>query len=212
MACPISRVPARSRDTALKVTFDSAASAGWVCCAKTHFPGPPGRGLVIDFLEISQISSFCQNGGWRALHSGCRSNCRRDCAPGERTIIGLVTCSSMTSKHSTCRSAALDAQSSRLPCGDNREEGRIPLARRRLRRHLWADTTTAHGRLMSTCPAIKPHMTGIGGRLTASRNSHRKLPPSHTSEYPRKGTTCCIAAISWAAFAATAASRSVYPG
>jgi hypothetical protein len=44
-------------------------------------PVPQGRDLIVDFIAISQISSFRQNGGWRALRSGCRSNCRRCCAP-----------------------------------------------------------------------------------------------------------------------------------
>jgi hypothetical protein len=40
MACPISRSPAR------------------VCCAKTYFPAPQDRAIIVDFIAISKISSF----------------------------------------------------------------------------------------------------------------------------------------------------------
>jgi hypothetical protein len=45
MACPTSRSPARVPEKiAPQVIFDSAASAGLVCCAKTYFPGPQNQG------------------------------------------------------------------------------------------------------------------------------------------------------------------------
>ena len=34
--------------------FDSAAAAGWACCAKIYFRSPQDRGVTIDVIEISQ--------------------------------------------------------------------------------------------------------------------------------------------------------------
>jgi len=65
---------------------------------KHYFPAPQDRAIIVDFIAISKISSFRQNGGWRALRSSCRSNLRQCRAPARRTIIGLSAYLSMTLK------------------------------------------------------------------------------------------------------------------
>jgi hypothetical protein len=80
MTCPISRSPARIPE---KLPPGSSSippprRVGFVA-PKLTFRVRRTAAPIVDFIEISQMSSFRQNGGWRALRSSCRSNRRRCC-------------------------------------------------------------------------------------------------------------------------------------